>query len=347
MIETKLFRGQAIWSRYFQRNISQGTSSRKCCKSRKALFVQVCVNHEYAFKHTPRMPNHILSYKPATRAYQDLQRLRPGLRYSALPCPLRRRTARPSKRLRHRDTDVPHNPASRDAAAQITSAEHTVKITQFAPSGTSAFGVPPWSSTFGVPSTTSAFGSTTQSSTSAFGAPSNTPALGGLISPMAMTTFDTPALGSAFGQTCFGGGSTTIAASATTAPTFALGQPAFVQWALQASAQPPRGSSLIKTVSGFGAYAGGGTIAFGTSITTSAPAALTHPFAAVAADTPARVFLCGQSAFSQTNTPAVPTTTAFGASAQLQEGMIPAFANLVNPLNRRPHSQDALFSLSI
>ncbi|KAH6914541.1 hypothetical protein BKA70DRAFT_1509813 [Coprinopsis sp. MPI-PUGE-AT-0042] len=179
-------------------------------------------------------------------------------------------------------------------------------------------------------------------------------------------------------KTGLGGGSTTTVAPATTAPQLVFDQPTFVPSAFGTSAQPPGGSSFIKPVSGFGACASGGTSAFGTSgtSTTTNPRpsareemqsrryrALTRPLAAVASNTPAREVLCGQSEFRQTNPLAALTTTAFGASTQLQEGVNPAFANLgttttptplasllrqqrhlclVNPLNRRPHSQDAL-----
>ncbi|KAH6914552.1 hypothetical protein BKA70DRAFT_1556976 [Coprinopsis sp. MPI-PUGE-AT-0042] len=181
-----------------------------------------------------------------------------------------------------------------------------------APSTNSAFGAPSTASAFGAPSTTSAFGgNATQSSTSAFGAPAATSAFGNLTSTTTTSAFGTPAFGapaapaaattsafgapkpgfgqSAFGQTGFGGGSTTATAPTTTAPTSAFGQPAFGQSAFGTSAQPAGGSSLIKPASGFGAYAGGGTSAFGsggTSTTTNPPAGGGNAFSAFSGSQP-------------------------------------------------------------
>ncbi|KAH6912429.1 hypothetical protein BKA70DRAFT_1421989 [Coprinopsis sp. MPI-PUGE-AT-0042] len=241
------------------------------------------------------------------------------------------------------------------------------------------FVAPPWSSAFGAPSAASALGGRTQPSTSTFGAPSVTSILGSLISTMATFTFGTPAFGvpaapaastastfrplkpgfgkPAFGQTGFGRGSTTTA-------------PVSFEQVLDLLKVPPLPTQPLDS----------GTIAFGpsiTSTTTNALAAgtggsafsklsgsLTSQFAAVAANTLAPASSCLVRVRSVKRIlPAAPTMTAFGALAQLQEGGIPVLANLgtttaptllasllrqqrhrclVNPLNRRPHSQDAL-----
>ncbi|KAH6914533.1 hypothetical protein BKA70DRAFT_1396022 [Coprinopsis sp. MPI-PUGE-AT-0042] len=102
------------------------------------------------------------------------------------------------------------------------------------------------------------------------------------------------------------------------------------------SAQPPRGPSFINPASGFGAYAGGGTIAFGTSstsITTNARAAGAggSALSAFSGFQPS-AFAAGKRptygpVFDQTITLAAPTTNAFGAQTQPKRGGVSVFAH--------------------